>query len=85
MQSNLNAWTRCDVLAQMMCTCCVGDGADDEDDEQCQESFFSSTGHADPQWFCLSAASNHFQSADSLSTSGTPSCSTTTGEQGNHT
>lgn len=85
MQSDLKAWTLCDVLAQMMCTCYAGDEAGDEDDEQCQESFFSSTGQTDPQWFRLSAASNHFQSADSLSTSGTPSCSTTTGEQDNHT
>ncbi|DBA91082.1 TPA: hypothetical protein ACH3X1_016047 [Trebouxia sp. C0004] len=54
---------------------------DDDSDEQGQESFFSNPQQADPAWFHLSSASNHFQSADSLSTSGTPSCSTITGSQ----
>ncbi|KAL0047594.1 hypothetical protein WJX82_007383 [Trebouxia sp. C0006] len=54
---------------------------DDDSDKEGQESFFSNPQQADPAWFHLSAASNHFQSADSLSTSGTPSCSSITGSQ----
>ncbi|KAA6424201.1 MAG: hypothetical protein FRX49_06160 [Trebouxia sp. A1-2] len=54
---------------------------DDDSGKEGQESFFSNPEQADPAWFHLSAASNHFQSADSLSTSGTPSCSSITGSQ----
>ena len=64
------------------CQCKVlltDDQETDKEDDPCQESFFSNPRQAAPKWFHLSAASNHFQSADSLSTAGTPSCSTTSG------
>ncbi|KAL3131291.1 hypothetical protein ABBQ38_000584 [Trebouxia sp. C0009 RCD-2024] len=53
--------------------------ADDENPKQ--ESFFSREGQQASQWFQLASSSNHFQSADSLCTGGTPSCSSMPGSQ----
>ena len=52
----------------------------EEEENPAQESFFSRAGQSRSQWYHLSAASNHFQSADSLSAGGTPSCSSIQGQ-----
>ena len=51
----------------------------DDEDNPAQESFFSQVGQRESHWFHLSAASNHFQSSDSLSAGGTPTCSSIQG------
>ena len=58
---------------------CPGEQPDDADGAPGQESFFSNPQDKAPHWFHLSAASNHFQSADSLASGATPSCSSISG------
>ena len=71
-----------DALMTCALTALSADDADpvNDEDNPAQESFFSQVGQRESHWFHLSAASNHFQSSDSLSTGGTPSCSSIKGQ-----